>query len=127
MERSLTMTDNIPEQASTLLPFRNSHRVQHTLCAMLLAALTMSCSTSPAPSVADSVTYTCGDASEIQIARSANRVTLTIGGESSALPQVEAASGAKYSDGTLTWWEKGDTGLVMQGDSVSLRDCRRAS
>ena len=53
--------------------------------------------------------------------------TLTIGGESSALPQVEAASGAKYSDGTLTWWEKGDTGLVMQGDSVSLRDCRRAS
>lgn len=39
------------------------------------------------------------------------------------LAQVEAASGAKYSDGTTTFWNKGEQAMVdIDGETV-LSDC----
>ncbi len=42
-------------------------------------------------------------------------VGLEIHGESRKLPQVVAASGAKYSDGDFTFWTKGDTATFQRG------------
>lgn len=39
------------------------------------------------------------------------------------LPQTPSGSGAKYSDGTFTFWSKGNTALLEQGDRVLYQDC----
>lgn len=39
------------------------------------------------------------------------------------LPQAPSASGTQYSDGTFTFWFKGNTALLEQGDRVLLQDC----
>lgn len=39
------------------------------------------------------------------------------------LPRAISGSGARYSDGTLVFWNKGDSAFVMQGDSIVIRDC----
>ncbi|MGH7591766.1 MAG: MliC family protein [Gemmatimonadales bacterium] len=39
------------------------------------------------------------------------------------LPRAMSGSGARYSDGTLTFWNKGDSAFVMHGDSIVIRDC----
>jgi len=43
--------------------------------------------------------------------------------ETVSLPRVESASGAKYSDGTTTFWEKGGEALVEQNGEVVLQGC----
>jgi membrane-bound inhibitor of C-type lysozyme len=40
------------------------------------------------------------------------------------LPATEAASGARYSDGTTTFWNKGDEALVEVDDEVVLSECQ---
>lgn len=39
------------------------------------------------------------------------------------LPRVEAASGAKYSDGTTTFWEKGGEAMVEVNGETTLQGC----
>ncbi|MFI5235580.1 MAG: MliC family protein [Gemmatimonadales bacterium] len=41
------------------------------------------------------------------------------------LPRAVSGSGARYSDGSLTFWNKGDSAFVMLGDSIVIRDCGR--
>jgi membrane-bound inhibitor of C-type lysozyme len=93
-----------------------------------IAAL-ISCNTTPTATAASTFTYTCADGGEVQVAHSsdgtASSVTLTFEGDSAILAQVRAASGAKYSNGSLTWWEKGDSGMVLRDDKVVRRDCRK--
>ena len=99
----------------------------------LVCTAIISCSTPSEPeenvtNEVPPVTYFCSDTTEIKISRSPTSVpptvTLTIDGESAVLEQGPAASGAKFSDGNLTWWEKGDTGLIMLGNETIHRDCR---
>ena len=40
------------------------------------------------------------------------------------LPATEAASGARYSDGTTTFWNKGDEALVEVNDEMVLSECQ---
>lgn len=40
-----------------------------------------------------------------------------------ALPHVVSGSGARYSDGTMTFWNKGDSAFVLRGDSVVMNGC----
>lgn len=40
------------------------------------------------------------------------------------LPTTEAASGARYSDGTTTFWNKGDEALVEVDDEIVLSECQ---
>ena len=56
-------------------------------------------------------------------------VGLQIHGESRKLPQVVAASGAKYSDGDFTFWTKGDTATFQRGTGpeVACREVRAKS
>lgn len=39
------------------------------------------------------------------------------------LAATEAASGARYSDGTTTFWNKGDEALVEVNDEIVLSEC----
>ena len=48
---------------------------------------------------------------------------LFLPGNTALLPEVPAASGAKYSDGRTTFWSKGEE-AVVELDGRSYRDCR---
>ena len=39
------------------------------------------------------------------------------------LPQDQSASGAKYSNGSITFWSKGNTALVEEGGEPKWKDC----
>lgn len=39
------------------------------------------------------------------------------------LPQDQSASGAKYSNGSVTFWSKGNTALVEEGGELKWKDC----
>lgn len=39
------------------------------------------------------------------------------------LERIRSASGEKYSDGTNTWWSKGDAGFLQIGDVIVLKNC----
>jgi uncharacterized membrane protein len=56
-------------------------------------------------------------------------VGLEIHGETHKLPQVVAASGAKYSDGDFTFWTKGETAIFQRGTGpeVACREVRAKS
>lgn len=43
--------------------------------------------------------------------------------EALLLPSVAAASGAKYSDGTTTFWEQGGEALVEVDGEIVLQNC----
>lgn len=72
------------------------------------------------------VTFACESGETIQAAFSATpggEVELVLPEQEVSLPQVEAASGAKYSDGTVTFWEKGGEALVEVDGEVVLQSC----
>lgn len=50
-------------------------------------------------------------------------VEATFGTRVFTLPQVEAASGARYSDGSVTINTKGDEAFVEVGDTVLFENC----
>lgn len=100
--------------------------------ALLAAALGMTlvgCTGSnDAPATAGNlVTFTCPGGEIIEAVFPAER-----GGEVSVvlpdqealrLSPVAAASGAKYSDGTTTFWEKGGEALVEVDGEIVLQNC----
>lgn len=43
--------------------------------------------------------------------------------EAILLPRVEAASGAKYSDGAMTFWERGGEAIVAIDGEIVLQGC----
>ena len=52
-------------------------------------------------------------------------VRVVFAGKSYSMKQVEAASGTKYSDGTMVWWSKGDEGFLeeaKEGQTGRLAD-----
>jgi len=46
-----------------------------------------------------------------------------VAGREIRLPQVKAASGAKYTDGAVTFWSKGEEAL-LELDGMLYRSCR---
>jgi membrane-bound inhibitor of C-type lysozyme len=73
------------------------------------------------------VTFSCPGGETIEAVFSGDstgEVTVTLPDqEAMVLPQVEAASGAKYSDGTTTFWSKGDEALVEVNGEMMLQNC----
>ena len=41
------------------------------------------------------------------------------------LPRAPAASGARYSNGAIAFWEKGDSAMILRGDEAVHIDCTR--
>ncbi|NJP11604.1 MAG: lysozyme inhibitor [Leptolyngbyaceae cyanobacterium RU_5_1] len=50
-------------------------------------------------------------------------VRTTFGSKELTLPQVESASGARYSDGTVTLNTKGNEAFVEVGDKTVFNNC----
>lgn len=79
----------------------------------------------PAKSGNTRLHYECGTTPlTVTLDKPARRVDLILDGIQLHLPQVEAASGTKYSDGRYTFWSKGNAALVQRGDDVIIDDCQ---
>jgi putative lipoprotein len=86
---------------------------------LLAACVAAACATAPDRSAAPpgqltAFAYDCDDGVEIVVQRRATTgdVWVFLPGVSKALPAVPAASGAKFSDGAVTFWSKGGEALV---------------
>jgi putative lipoprotein len=77
---------------------------------------------SGAPAGPRVVAYDCNGLS-FRAEVSAERARLLLPGRSLVLPHIPAASGAKYSDGTSTFWSRGEEASVVL-DGVEYRGCR---
>lgn len=56
--------------------------------------------------------YECSDGSQFTARIEGEQAWLFLRSGTVSLPHVRAASGAKFSDGTITYWSKGDTALL---------------
>jgi membrane-bound inhibitor of C-type lysozyme len=52
-------------------------------------------------------------------------VNVRFAGRDLRLPHVISGSGARYSDGKTTFWNKGDSVLMEVDDKVVVQDCMR--
>jgi len=106
-------------------------------CGMLgLNACALAPSSEPpqpvAPSLPGAVVYDCtGGATaeriEARYETASDTVTVLFDGRTYRLPQTPSGSGARYSNGSSTWWVKGDEALWQMDENLLLRDCRPAS
>ncbi|PIF22336.1 MULTISPECIES: MliC family protein [Pantoea] len=51
------------------------------------------------------------------------QVSFILDGKPLTLTQTEAASGARYSDGTYVFWSKGDSAFVERNNKIVINDC----
>jgi membrane-bound inhibitor of C-type lysozyme len=90
--------------------------------------------TSPEPSedtgaAADSdvieATFACPDGTTMDTVfdNAADTVTVTLPDGTVTLPRAVSASGARYSDGTTTFWNKGDEALVEVNGEIVYQNC----
>jgi membrane-bound inhibitor of C-type lysozyme len=66
-------------------------------------------------------TFVCPDGTSIPVVfdNTADTATVTLPDGTVTLPRAESASGARYSDGTTTFWNKGDEAFVeVNGETV---------
>lgn len=76
----------------------------------------------PPPTKTTTMPFKCDDIS--LIARFGKEsVEIMLPGRTLKLPQVVSGSGARYADGTTTFWNKGDTAL-FEMNGVSYKGCR---
>jgi membrane-bound inhibitor of C-type lysozyme len=70
--------------------------------------------------------YKCADGTrfDVLLAPSGDRAKLELGGVLYDLKQVRTASGAKFSDGTTSYWSKGRDATIERSGRVLHRDCR---
>jgi membrane-bound inhibitor of C-type lysozyme len=69
------------------------------------------------------VAFQCGDKEFVAVFETdLDSVVIDTQGERVRLPHVPAAPGAKYSDGTTTFWSKGDQAL-LERSGETYRDC----
>jgi membrane-bound inhibitor of C-type lysozyme len=81
--------------------------------------------TSAMDATASVATFQCPDGETIEADfTNAEAAVVTLPDqEPLTLPRVEAASGAQYSDGTTTFWNKGDQAMVEVDGETVLSDC----
>ena len=56
-----------------------------------------------------------------------DRVTVLFNDDTYTLPQTPSGSGTRYSNGSVTWWSKGNEALWQMDENLLLRDCQRAN
>lgn len=102
------------------------------LCLLVIAALLSACvgnAPHPATLERETVTYRCGGDTDIAVVYSgratgmAGTAELVWEGHSFALKQDLSGSGARYTDGTLTLFMKGDDAFVEKAGETILKDC----
>lgn len=96
--------------------------------ALLGCGLLVYCGTLPAiaqaPKIINTVTYRCDEGKGFTAEyRDNETVRATFGSKVLELPQVPAASGTQYSDGSVTVFSKGNTAFVDVGDKRLFDNC----
>jgi len=99
-----------------------------TLAALSLAACSQMPSTSltAAPPGSRHLEYRCpgGTKFDVLLWPSGDKAKLELGGVLYELKQVRSASGARFSDGTTTYWSKGREATIERNGKIVYRDCR---
>nr|WP_113869093.1 MliC family protein [Brenneria salicis]NMN91874.1 membrane-bound inhibitor of C-type lysozyme [Brenneria salicis ATCC 15712 = DSM 30166]RBP58335.1 membrane-bound inhibitor of C-type lysozyme [Brenneria salicis ATCC 15712 = DSM 30166]RLM29339.1 lysozyme inhibitor [Brenneria salicis ATCC 15712 = DSM 30166] len=99
--------------------------MKRVLTGMALVLLS-GCSYFAAKPTVETLHYQCGTMPltvTMLPAETSSQASFLLDGERHVLPQVVSASGAKYSDGTYTFWSKGNQAFVQRGERVIVDDC----
>lgn len=67
--------------------------------------------------------YQCSDDRSFQAEYGLEMATLELEGERVMLPQIPAASGARYSDGEITLFTRGNEAFIEVGGEIVYQDC----
>jgi membrane-bound inhibitor of C-type lysozyme len=97
------------------------------ILSLLLGAALLGCA-SPRLEPDTWVSYDCegGRTPEVGFSGAGEAVALRIAGRTLRLEPVPAASGARYSDGTTTFWSKGPEALLIDETTGEQWSCRKA-
>jgi len=84
------------------------------------------------PSLPGAIVHNCTGGTELErIEVQYNTVnetaTVLFDGTIYTLPQTPSGSGTRYSNGSVTWWSKGNEALWQMDENLLLRDCQRAN
>jgi putative lipoprotein len=90
--------------------------------AFLFAALLFGCVTEQEPEPAPLQAYVC-DGVRFAVREEGDAVRLYLPQLVTVLPRVPAASGARYSDGAIAFWSKGEDAM-LQTRAVTFSQCR---
>jgi membrane-bound inhibitor of C-type lysozyme len=73
--------------------------------------------------------YKCADGTrfDVLLAPAGDRAKLELSGVLYDLKQVQSASGAKFSDGTTTYWSKGRDATIERSGKTVRRECRTSN
>lgn len=68
--------------------------------------------------------YQCGTMPlTVNVDNAKSEVSFIMDGTPLTLPQTVSASGARYSNGTYTFWSKGNSAFIERNDKVIVSDC----
>jgi len=114
---------------------RNATRVAaFVIFASIPATMAMAQETLPAPPSAPKshrmpmmqrFSYNCDGGAKVVVFLRERNARVSFQGKAYAMKQVEAASGTKYSDGSIVWWSKGDEGF-LEDDTKADQSVRLA-
>lgn len=92
--------------------------------AVIVGSLTAACAV-PAGRSSRQFVFACpaGDTLRVTFQHDTALVVLPRETTPHPLPRAMSGSGARYSDGTLVFWNKGDSAFVMRGDSIVIGNC----
>lgn len=94
------------------------------VAANMMAIASTAAAQQTAPKVIATATYQCDDGKGFTAQyRDDKTVRATFGSKVFELPQVESASGARYSNGSVTISTKGDEAFVEVGDKRLFENC----
>ena len=93
-------------------------------CAPVFVAPQTTATEAPANDTIDA-TFVCPDGTSLDTVfdNSNNTVTVALPDGTVTLPQVVSADGARYSDGTTTFWNKGDEAMVEVNGEIVYQNC----
>jgi putative lipoprotein len=101
------------------------------LCLAVEAFLLAGCaapqsSTVPPPVASPALqTYRCPDEFSFSVEAGRDTARLFLPGRTLRLPRAEAASGAKYQRGVVTFWAKGQQEALLDLEEATYKGCRR--
>lgn len=119
---SATILDNRDEVLWTSESIPVSFTEQDKPVTILLVRAVNPNTATPPPAARTTMPFKCDEIS--LIARfDAESVEIMLPGRTIKLPQVVSGSGARYTDGSTTFWNKGDTAL-FETNGISYKGCR---
>lgn len=97
-----------------------------TIAAIAVLALLAACATGTAGPAGPRMDWRC-DGGAAFSARISSRGTAEVfaGGQTYSLPHVPGASGARYSNGSVEYWERGGEATLSGARGGPYNNCRR--